>query len=268
MFFQYYFPEKLKGAINVIWEQQADQPMKWQILPSGYVELIFRIGSAGFDDFSAKKLTKDRDPSQHFCFLSGLHTRPLYITFSKFHFMGIQLNPVAVESFFGIHCDELLDEAVEGDLLLNRINFIEEKINTLDNFRQRACWLEKYMADYLAKDNELQIGLKLDREMNRLLNIIGKTDTDPEEITGYSRTHTYRLFKKWFGLAPNEYIRFKKCMNALESIHFSSQSFTEVSYKHGFYDQSHFNRTFKRYMQMTPGDYRKQKTGLIGQLPF
>lgn len=268
MNFRFYFPKKLKKAVRVIWEQKCNTPTKWQILPSGFIELIFRLGAPGFDDFSAKKLNSESDPSKHFCFLSGLHTRPLYITFSRFHFMGIQLKPVALPSFFEIPSKEFLDEAIEGDLLINRLQYIEEHLQSLNRFQERARWLEDYTLRHIARDNKLDTGLKLEREMDKLLDIPGNTNASPEDITGYSRTHTHRLFKKWFGLAPTEYIRFKKCMNALRSIHFSSESLTRISHQHGFYDQSHFIRTFKHYTNMTPGEYCRQKTGLVGQLPF
>ena len=42
---QYYIPSKLHGIVDVIHEQQSDVPGKWQFLPDGKIELMFRIGN-------------------------------------------------------------------------------------------------------------------------------------------------------------------------------------------------------------------------------
>jgi AraC-like DNA-binding protein len=37
----------------------------------------------------------------------------------------------------------------------------------------------------------------------------------------------------------------------------SDRSLAEIALRHGFFDQSHFHRNFKRAFGITPGQYRK-----------
>jgi AraC-like DNA-binding protein len=67
-----------------------------------------------------------------------------------------------------------------------------------------------------------------------------------------------REFAKYFdNLSYGEYIRKLRIEKAMELLHTSSQSLSEIAYLTGFSDQSHFTRIFKRYTGKNPSDYKK-----------
>ncbi|MEZ4920571.1 MAG: AraC family transcriptional regulator [Saprospiraceae bacterium] len=86
-----------------------------------------------------------------------------------------------------------------------------------------------------------------------------------EDYTGYSRMHTLRIFQKWLGTSPSEALAFKRFESALNQIHFSSESLTQIGLNCGYYDQAHFIHGFKRFAQMTPKEYSNQKSDMVGQ---
>ena len=92
MNFQSYIPKSLNGIVDMIWEQQANTPSPWKILPSGKVELIIRIGPKA-EMQSARKMSRNNSPLDQFCFLSGLHTKPIVMSFNSFHYIGVQMKP-------------------------------------------------------------------------------------------------------------------------------------------------------------------------------
>jgi len=64
-----------------------------------------------------------------------------------------------------------------------------------------------------------------------------------------------RRFKKNFGISPHQFlmnIRIEKAKKMLKK-----KSVIEVAYEAGFYDQSHFNNSFKQYTAITPLEYKK-----------
>jgi hypothetical protein len=97
MILSYYIPHKLTGIADLIWEQRSDDPMRWKILPSGKVELTFRTALPA-QMLPGKRIGTHNSPLSSFCFLSGLHTRPLAFSFNRFHYLGIQMKPVAVKA--------------------------------------------------------------------------------------------------------------------------------------------------------------------------
>ncbi|MEO1021563.1 MAG: AraC family transcriptional regulator [Bacteroidota bacterium] len=72
--------------------------------------------------------------------------------------------------------------------------------------------------------------------------------------------HISRAASKHLSMNLGEYIRLQKIKKAIPLLFDSSHSLTEISYQAGFADQSHFNRVFKSYFNMNPGQYRKVRT--------
>lgn len=70
------------------------------------------------------------------------------------------------------------------------------------------------------------------------------------------RVHLAQAFRRAFGETIGDFTRQRRVWLAAEYLSGSHQTLAEIALACGFYDQSHFNRTFKRYTTMTPGEYR------------
>jgi AraC-like DNA-binding protein len=72
---------------------------------------------------------------------------------------------------------------------------------------------------------------------------------------GLSASHLIRAFRKAYGLTPHAYqinCRIEFCRSQLRAGHFIA----EVALAAGFADQAHFQRSFKRFVAATPGQYQ------------
>ena len=75
------------------------------------------------------------------------------------------------------------------------------------------------------------------------------------DIAGISPFHLLRCFKEKFGLPPNEFqnaIRIQRARSFLNR----GDAIIDVAMKTGFSDQSHLTRVYKKYIGLTPGQYR------------
>jgi AraC-like DNA-binding protein len=261
-----YIPTKLTGIVDLIWEHKMTVPGNYTVLPSGKVEIIFPITPVR--QLQAVKIAPNDNPvNNHSCFLSGLHTKPLKVTFDQFHTFGIQMKPVAVKALFGIPLCEIRDYFVEGSLVFDTVNMMEEKLQTCESFIHRAKWFESFLLTKINETPDLHIAINLDRMIRKFIcqehDGSGKSIQD---LMGYSRTHTYRLFNDWFGLSVQSYQKLLQFIRATETLHNPSLKLTEVGLDIGYFDQSHFIRTFQEFAEMTPGGYRKQMTSIPGIL--
>ncbi len=75
---------------------------------------------------------------------------------------------------------------------------------------------------------------------------------------GLHPVHLSRVIPKYFSTTLGDYSRQIKIKNAINFMVSSKKSLTDISYECGFYDQSHFTRTFKSYMGMTPRQFRNK----------
>ena len=66
---------------------------------------------------------------------------------------------------------------------------------------------------------------------------------------GCTRGHLHTVFRRDIGMSPSEYIQRLK----------EDASVTDIAYDMGFASSQHFARTFRKYLGLTPTDYRKQR---------
>jgi len=73
---------------------------------------------------------------------------------------------------------------------------------------------------------------------------------------GYGKSRLYSLFTREVGMAPNDYrqrARIKRCCERLTK---TSDSITTIGMENGFQSSQYFARVFKKYVGVTPTDYR------------
>jgi len=84
-------------------------------------------------------------------------------------------------------------------------------------------------------------------------------DMTLERIAGTVGTHPVhlaRVFRQYYGCTIGEYIRRLRVECACRELSLTDAPLTQIALAAGFYDQSHFSRTFKKHVGLTPTVYR------------
>jgi AraC family transcriptional regulator len=74
---------------------------------------------------------------------------------------------------------------------------------------------------------------------------------------GVSRATLFRDFKSTFGCSPGEYLRMTRIDVAIDALTAGVAPVTQIAAVAGFYDQSHFDRCFKKALGVSPSKYRQ-----------
>jgi transcriptional regulator GlxA family with amidase domain len=77
------------------------------------------------------------------------------------------------------------------------------------------------------------------------------------KMAGVSKRQLDRRFIRLFNANPNEYLQRVRIHAARELLEKSDRTITDIAQSCGFYDHSHFTKTFKLIMSCTPFSYRK-----------
>jgi AraC family transcriptional regulator len=77
------------------------------------------------------------------------------------------------------------------------------------------------------------------------------------KVAGVHPSHLARAFREQTGFTIGEYVRRLRIEFASAQLTSTDASLGEIAAAAGFSDQSHFSRTFKNYLGVTPGEYRK-----------
>ncbi|MCF3650637.1 AraC family transcriptional regulator [Synoicihabitans lomoniglobus] len=75
---------------------------------------------------------------------------------------------------------------------------------------------------------------------------------------GLSINQFERLFRNHTGMKPIDYFQKMRLNHACRRLLNSGASIAEVAYEFNYSDAAHLNRYFRRFLSMTPGQYRQQ----------
>lgn len=139
-----------------------------------------------------------------------------------------------------------------------------EKIINRDNNFLKLCELgEKILIGY---SNKFSSALKqndhelIESALEFINNNYNKKITLQAVATKLhiSRNYLCHLFKIKTGYKFCEYINLQRVNKAKELIEEDKKTFEFISFDCGFSSQSHFSTTFKKYVGLTPNEYKKQ----------
>lgn len=101
------------------------------------------------------------------------------------------------------------------------------------------------------------LAVALDQRISQVLDMIRSTlpeEPDTEELAaavGLSRSRLLHLFKEQLGLPMGQYLLWRRLFEAAR-LWDEGQSMTEAAHAAGFYDQSHYTRTMRKMLDITP----------------
>jgi len=76
------------------------------------------------------------------------------------------------------------------------------------------------------------------------------------EIAGMNLYYFSRLFKQSTGLSPHRYVLEQRISRAQQFLRSSDMTIFEASVRTGFADQGHFTKVFRRFVGVSPTEYR------------
>ncbi|MBC5991774.1 helix-turn-helix domain-containing protein [Pontibacter cellulosilyticus] len=91
------------------------------------------------------------------------------------------------------------------------------------------------------------------------INAFDKNVMKIEDLVAFSHISQktfIEIFKAHIGINPLKYLQFRAIEYSLKKLQDPYLTLSQIALDSGFYDQSHFNRVFKGFMQMTPNQYR------------
>ena len=144
-------------------------------------------------------------------------------------------------------------------IISNCLNYIEENKNNISQLKLNSYILDSLHS--LSKDNhshKLTPVEQVDKavryiEYNYMNSITSK---DVSAHLSIERSYFYRIFKKYTGSSPEQYIIKYRIKKATELIRFDKYSVTEIAEYVGIKDIYYFSRLFKKVMGVSPSEYK------------
>ena len=155
------------------------------------------------------------------------------------------------------------------------INTLMKEIEALEDEKPIGYELEEYSLIYkvirylyLAYQSSKQsihttydANVQIQRNMTSFINEHFNSKIGLEDIAEagqVSKSTCIRLFHKYTGKSPIDFLNSYRLQMSAEKLVATSEQITEIAYACGFGQPSYFNRLFLKEYNMTPNQYRKQ----------
>ncbi len=224
-----------------------------RVLPTGAMHFAFRLSDLPFRLFDS-----DSDATGHavgHAIVGGARLAPYVRDLSvPAPSVGAEFHPGASQFLFGMPADALAGRHTPLDALWGRsADAMRERLTEAGSAEERLDLLESALAARLPRLRGLHPAVA------HALGCFTHT-ADVRAVvrqTGYSHRRFNALFVQAVGLTPKRYCRVRRFQQVLRLIDASpAASWIDVAVDCGYSDQSHFNREFREFTGMTPGEYR------------
>lgn len=252
---QTYIPKSLFGIVDVIVQFKSDEAQSFKVLPNGKIELQFILeGTEGFQN----RVDESHNRHSTFVDLFSATNLPHFPTFRKLNMILVILSPIAAKLIFGIPANSIKNSRIVPDRLKNEINQIQDRLNSLNSFQEKAKFLEVLFLKKVQESPEAYM-------MNRLLQDIHvmqyakqtwwKTTRLNLDHINFSKSHFHRLCNDWLGMPYKTHLQLQQFRQAAFAIG-DQKTLTHVALEYNYYDQAHFNRKFQQFANMNPNEYK------------
>jgi AraC-like DNA-binding protein len=239
---------------NILVYEESDHLHK-TILPffaDGYPGIMFQMTENGLFVLPHGKEMPD-------FFLYGQTIHPIKLKISgAYKFIVFQLYPFVIRHFFNVNPKTLNDDCY--DLLQLKEFEVEKTILILKNTDDFEQW-QSIIASFLLQifqNKRRSLDYKIRQAIELIIENDGALSINElrEKIKVTERT-LERRFTAEVGVSPKQFAKMIQFQNSLIDV--TTQDFnslTDIAYKNGFTDQSHFTKVFKAYTGKTPKKFK------------
>ena len=252
---QTYIPKSLFGIVDVIVQFKSDEAQSFKVLPNGKIELQFILeGTEGFQN----RLDESHNRHSTFVDLFSATNLPHFPTFRKLNMILVILSPIAAKLIFGIPANSIKNSRIVPDRLKNELNQIQDRLNSLNSFQEKAKFLEVLFLKKVQESPEAYMMNRLLQDIHLMQNAKQtwwKTTRLNLDHINFSKSHFHRLCNDWLGMPYKTHLQLQQFRQAAFAIG-DQKTLTHVALEYNYYDQAHFNRKFQQFANMNPNAYK------------
>ncbi|AGK53962.1 helix-turn-helix domain-containing protein [Bacillus sp. 1NLA3E] len=192
-----------------------------------------------------------------FLWTSPLHRRKQPEFKKDCEYFGVRFFPEQSILKVNYPMEELLDKQIPLFDVMSGNKSIIERIASGESFCERIEQFEQFLISTrfkMGKDqNMVEFAIHQIYASRGQLNIC-----DLSTSIGYSQQYIRRKFEEYIGFSPKQFCQVVKFQNSLDMVLVKDKSeLYDVIYENGYYDQAHFIKEFKKFIQLTPKEYKK-----------
>lgn len=253
-----YFPdEPLQSFVTFYYFVECSEPLEDFLYPE-WGNVRFPVRGAWYMELADRYPGAAIGPA-----LFGSTDRAARIVSSYGKTVGFGMTPLGWERFVRIPADSLANRLCDlGDLFGTPAARLLETLAAHETDRQGVALLDQLLLDRLAATApNSPLAITVDR-------VLRERPADVEAFAaaaGVSTKTLGRACRRIFGFGAKRLLRRQRFLDTLGAIRVTNQPEFSTLIDPGYFDQSHFNREFREFMGLSPGEYLSAPRPLMGR---
>jgi AraC-like DNA-binding protein len=172
------------------------------------------------------------------------------------HLVGLRFTALGAWRFFHVPMEELRDRVIEADLVLGRQMLgLRAELLGLERSDARLRRLAEFVLRRIDDGPRIHSGLASAIG----LTVARRGDVSISELVALascSHRHLVQKFREQVGVGPKRFGELLRLQRAAETLKRAPTSnLADLALSCGYYDQSHFNRSFRQFAGVSPGKF-------------
>lgn len=259
---------KLKGIVRFFWFAYGslNDDGGQLLLPMDHSDMVIRCKGAFRYSFGADEIIPDQ------VVFHGIRRKPVVLIQDGYNeTFGISFEPWGLYPFINKEMSYYADKIIN----LSEVNLeLNDAVCTAVS-ELKACETENMMAQLSSKIEEILISnLHLTDAYKESVSVLRPFyENDQINIEEFCVTHKIsrrslqRYFNKFVGVTPKELLNIRQFEDTSRDLIYQDKAvLSDVVYNGAYYDQAHFNKSFKKYSRHTPGEFKSKKPALKSKM--
>lgn len=221
------------------------------VLPDGMTELVINLGS-NYERYSGHSNQINKITQSHLIGIKSKHA--MVKPTENMRLINIRFKPACLQYFINEDATAHLDKVIDANLLFgSSIHELEEQLHGETNPIRSVECIENFLISKYRPDKKTDGICKMIDSIYR-----NPAKIELKQLLEHSSDYKSleRLFQSKLGLNPKFFLRLVQFNYAISNMQLKAeQALTEIAYQSGYFDQSHFNRSFKKFTGMSPKEY-------------
>jgi AraC-like DNA-binding protein len=263
MIFKKVNPSKhLQHIIRYFWWMELNcgsgaEDFSERILPDGSSEIVFHLA-----DRISRTLEDNGTQWEPNCFIAGQNTSHYHIAARGFvRMIGVKFYAHTASFLLRENAARFTDTAVDlAAIWGDSINGIHERIAEATHLDDRTSVVEKFFSDRLPNERSVQFEY-LNCAVRQIVESHGRAALPQiAQMLRVTPRYLEKLFIERVGIPPKLFAQINQLQNSVRLLNRDkTRSLTEICYKSGYYDQSHFIRAVKGFTGLRPSQLKREE---------
>lgn len=238
---------------------QPDMSVPARVLPDGCTDMLITYDSVG---------------SLHSYGYCGNYTHPFAVPgpsdapATADYTFGVRFFPGGAYVFHGLPLEEFTDRRIPlHECWPVELSELQERMAGTKSFKERVQVMNTYLSPLSLQPNTYEHDL-MKNVLHRIFKDGGRMNVSElamREVVSERQLH--RKFAEWVGVSPKRFSEVVRFHRVLESIHQGhTADGVALALNHGFFDQAHLIRQFRKFYGETPFTAAKEHQRMLSDL--